>query len=198
MVRGSNDTRTAEEASVPGQALGDYLLAQPLSWLVIVGSGSPRISVPASVLEELPGVSQVESLEECHAAVAQVAAPAALVYLDSAVRGSLQITLGKAVRLFPGRLVVCLESTEPDDPTFFSFGFRRLSLHAGDTDRAGTPGATATAQSVRLFEFSLSDYKLPPDWLNARYWANPERFDNDQYPDIHIQEYEEGDDDDED
>ncbi|MFN2347999.1 MAG: DUF6231 family protein [Thioalkalivibrio sp.] len=33
---------------------------------------------------------------------------------------------------------------------------------------AGPDGAT------HLFRFNLKDYKKTPDWLNPRYWANPE------------------------
>ena len=50
-------------------------------------------------------------------------------------------------------------------------GFRKLQL-----EHQGT---------IRLFEYCLSEYKQPPDWLNARYWANPERYgltgDHDSY-----------------
>ena len=28
-----------------------------------------------------------------------------------------------------------------------------------------------------LFEFNIQDYKLSPDWLNARHWAHPELWD---------------------
>ena len=47
---------------------------------------------------------------------------------------------------------------------FFAFGFRRAFVAIED----GTRHA--------LHEYRLADYKQPPDWLNARYWANPERF----------------------
>lgn len=29
----------------------------------------------------------------------------------------------------------------------------------------------------QLYRFDLADYKTTPDWLNARYWAHPERWD---------------------
>lgn len=29
----------------------------------------------------------------------------------------------------------------------------------------------------RLWAFDIDDYKAVPDWLNARFWANPERWD---------------------
>jgi len=32
------------------------------------------------------------------------------------------------------------------------------------------------AQVLSLFTYDLHDYKQVPDWLNARFWANPEMF----------------------
>lgn len=32
------------------------------------------------------------------------------------------------------------------------------------------------AQVLGLFTYDLRDYKQVPDWLNARFWANPENF----------------------
>ncbi|MGE6529861.1 DUF6231 family protein [Pseudomonas sp. NPDC077382] len=31
-------------------------------------------------------------------------------------------------------------------------------------------------QTVTLFTYDLLDYKQVPDWLNAKYWANPQMF----------------------
>lgn len=83
--------------------------------------------------------------------------------------GSLAAELGQAVRRFPERLVVSIESEEPEDAAFFAFGFRKLQM--------------GQQESIRLFEYCLSEYKQSPDWLNARYWANPERFSLDDDPD---------------
>jgi len=32
------------------------------------------------------------------------------------------------------------------------------------------------AQTLTLFTYDLHDYKQVPDWLNAKFWANPENF----------------------
>lgn len=32
-----------------------------------------------------------------------------------------------------------------------------------------------------LYRFDLADYKTTPDWLNARFWAHPERWDKDYW-----------------
>ena len=36
--------------------------------------------------------------------------------------------------------------------------------------------ATDTTANVRIHEYDLDTYKTVPDWLNARFWANPERW----------------------
>jgi hypothetical protein len=36
--------------------------------------------------------------------------------------------------------------------------------------------ATDTANNMRIFHYDLESYKTVPDWLNARYWAHPERW----------------------
>lgn len=33
-----------------------------------------------------------------------------------------------------------------------------------------------TAAQVRIYSYDLDTYKTVPDWLNARYWAHPERW----------------------
>lgn len=32
-------------------------------------------------------------------------------------------------------------------------------------------------QSLTLYAYDLAEYKSVPDWLNSKYWANPEMFD---------------------
>ena len=36
--------------------------------------------------------------------------------------------------------------------------------------------ATDTAESMHIYYYDLDTYKTVPDWLNARHWANPERW----------------------
>ena len=31
-------------------------------------------------------------------------------------------------------------------------------------------------QTLSLFTYDLREYKQVPDWLNAKFWANPENF----------------------
>ena len=49
-----------------------------------------------------------------------------------------------------------------DEDTFRALGF--------------TLSATDTEDSMRIFYYDLDSYKTVPDWLNARYWAHPERW----------------------
>ncbi len=51
------------------------------------------------------------------------------------------------------------------DTDFRAYGFRRLQTQ------------TSAGQCWRVHEFSIGSYKVTPDWLNAKYWAHPERFD---------------------
>ena len=39
-----------------------------------------------------------------------------------------------------------------------------------------TLSATDTAENARIHYYDLDTYKTVPDWLNARHWANPERW----------------------
>ncbi|WP_018174757.1 MULTISPECIES: DUF6231 family protein [unclassified Thioalkalivibrio] len=48
---------------------------------------------------------------------------------------------------------------------FLALGFRR------------DPDAESAAPDHAVYRTSLYDYKLTPDWLNARFWANPGMWD---------------------
>lgn len=104
------------------------------------------------------------SIDDCPASQTLPATDAvALLSIDpvAGAEGRIDQQLGTACRLFPMRLlvrVVAGVSLAPAD--MFAFGFRCLAQIGDDS----------------LYEYRLSDYKTPPDWLNARYWANPERF----------------------
>lgn len=39
-----------------------------------------------------------------------------------------------------------------------------------------TLSATDPAENMRVHYYDLDTYKTVPDWLNARFWANPERW----------------------
>jgi hypothetical protein len=62
----------------------------------------------------------------------------------------------------PRLLLVAHADCALDEAAFLALGF---DLAAHDT-----------AHHVRLHAFDLDTYKTVPDWLNARFWANPERW----------------------
>jgi len=142
--------------------------------LVIAGE------LPVPVREALPPGCAV--LDEAAARVALDAAdarrdphpPTAVLILDGARPGDgTAQRLGTACRRFPGRVVAWQRDVLPAPPVhappleathFFAHGFRRLFAIEIDGMRHA------------VYEYRLADYKRPPDWLNARFWANPERF----------------------
>lgn len=62
----------------------------------------------------------------------------------------------------PRILLAVQESCALDEATFRALGF--------------TLAITDTAESLRIYDYDLATYKTVPDWLNARYWAHPERW----------------------
>ncbi|MEE9322298.1 MAG: DUF6231 family protein [Granulosicoccus sp.] len=110
------------------------------------------------------------TVDECAAApFTERQADMALLNMPASC-SSIDTTLGLACRLFPGRLLVHAGENDLQLPAqrYFALGFRRLSLNDIDKGNAGF--------SDTLYEYRLSNYKQPPEWLNARFWANPERF----------------------
>ncbi|MGH8503859.1 MAG: DUF6231 family protein [Gammaproteobacteria bacterium] len=40
---------------------------------------------------------------------------------------------------------------------------------------------TVEGRALILYHYDIYDYKLTPDWLNSRYWANPERWEKQRW-----------------
>jgi len=79
--------------------------------------------------------------------------------------------LGMACRTSPGLVLVEHTSTTSGskllgDEQFFAYGFRRMGQNK-----------EVSGLQQQWYVYSLRDYKQSPDWLNARFWAHPERFD---------------------
>jgi hypothetical protein len=55
----------------------------------------------------------------------------------------------------------------PSDHALDEAAFRALGFMQSSTD---------PTDSMRIFHYDLDTYKTVPDWLNARYWAHPERW----------------------
>ena len=74
--------------------------------------------------------------------------------------------LGGIRNLNASRLAVLVDLTACgwQDTDFFA-----LALQASERFRRGE-------QTLTLFTYDLREYKQVPDWLNAKFWANPENF----------------------
>jgi len=158
----------------PIKLIGEYLSADQVDRIYLIACREADFSWPASA----ENIVRIDGLDDAlaHLESWNAASPStsphekskstiAILRLD-ADSNSHETTLGLAVRVFPERLIVYTHDSKAVDSLFFSFGFRKLSVE----DHSGASSAN------RWYEFRLSHYKLPPDWLNARFWAHPERF----------------------
>ena len=74
--------------------------------------------------------------------------------------------------LSASRLAVLVDLTQSahwQENDFFALALQR---HASFTQAGSTDERT-----LALYTYDLADYKQVPDWLNNKYWANPEMFD---------------------
>ena len=55
----------------------------------------------------------------------------------------------------------------PHDCALDEAAFRALGFMQSTTDATDT---------IRIFHYDIDSYKTVPDWLNARFWAHPERW----------------------
>jgi len=62
----------------------------------------------------------------------------------------------------PRILLAVQESCALDEAAFRALGF--------------TLAFVDTAANLRIYDYDLATYKTVPDWLNARFWAHPERW----------------------
>ena len=136
--------------------------------VALIGPLAARLAGDAAARAGSLPPRRFDTLAACLGAPpAERGADVALLTLDAlGTRGSrctraLERALGSACRVYPARLLLLVDTAEAVPPeALFAFGFRRL---------APRPDAV-------LHEYRLRDYKTPPEWLNARFWANPERF----------------------
>lgn len=181
--------------SADGRFLGDYLFNESPATLLVAGA------LPEALLSRpVEGVSvfNVATLADAQALLSRSGTstetsashapegvppgPVSLVLQLDANSPHLQEALGQAVRSFPHRVLVHIRMTgvhsAPDDDVLFALGFRRLVV---------VPDSQSPDARVRWFEYRLSEYKHSPEWLNARFWANPERFSMAEEPDVYCE-----------
>jgi len=74
-----------------------------------------------------------------------------------------RILLGQVRNFISPRILIAAGPRCPlDRNAFLALGFELLGLD--------------DIENVMLYHFDFSTYKHVPDWLNARYWAHPERW----------------------
>ena len=61
-------------------------------------------------------------------------------------------------------VLVDLEACEWQETDFFALALQASECFVRDE------------QALHLFTYDLLDYKQVPDWLNAKFWANPQNF----------------------
>jgi hypothetical protein len=72
--------------------------------------------------------------------------------------------------LSASRLAVLVDMAQAADwqeNDFFALALQRRASFTGTDDN----------RTLSLYTYDLADYKQVPDWLNSKYWANPEMFD---------------------
>lgn len=157
---------------------GVICIADDREWIDAItqsvnGSAAGNSSATVSTAESVRALTWAEFDESSM----QLAATAgiALAYLAS-TDVPLDWRLGHLCRTFPKGVVVELSQhlTAPDEQ-FFAYGFRKFVANAGKSDK-WVPALQELRRDSRCFEYQLTNYKAVPDWLNARFWAHPERF----------------------
>lgn len=158
------------------EALVNLLLSNQPSAVALVGKPVFRLAQAVNkrgALNSVPDVSECEQLDD-FARLCEHAGHAAndwVMCLDLPDDADYpEQVLGLGCRLSPNLLLVEHSQRSVDakllgDEQFFAHGFR---LFDKTTDNLGL--------QRHRYVFSLSDYKQSPDWLNARFWAHPERF----------------------
>lgn len=138
-----------------------------------------RDQIRGHLLEQQP--ASVYALDESAYLLVQNVLPATPVYRhDTAMDASCALALGidilsglnaqqaqhliNQTRLYiaPRILLAVSSDCALDEAAFRALGFMQ--------------SATDPTDGMRVFHYDLDTYKTVPDWLNARYWAHPERW----------------------
>ena len=177
--------------------LGDYLFSESPAQLLIVGELSDDLlSRPVNevTVKRFSTLAKAEAyaLEQKTSSDVDNEGPSVLVMNQSLDDPRFERRLGRAIRAFPYRTLVhdsgARHANEPVDACFYALGFQRLNVNVTHPTHDVTQSA-----AERWFEYRLSRYKVAPDWLNARYWANPERYEIDEDPDMYCDDADDSD-----
>jgi len=168
------------------QHCAEWLLDSKPTHVALVGEPAFRLQ---QMLQKASGIDDAVQISQCHSLSdfdpqnssipIKPENTALMLHLTGSEPRTDEI-LGRARRIAPQGLLVELGADKLDgqcdneqqvlsDERFFAFGFRVINTqHKVGTNSMDT--------NKRLYAYRLSDYKKPPEWLNARFWANPERF----------------------
>ncbi|SFD68889.1 hypothetical protein SAMN05660831_02119 [Thiohalospira halophila DSM 15071] len=140
---------------VAGEAPGAVLAIAPPDHPGLVAA---QAAAPGAEWTLLPPGSQVADLPQTRFDLALLLH--AVEPLESTAGEQL---IGRVRDLLAPRLILAVAAG-----TRSANALRGLGLvHAGDSDDG----------AVALWTWDIATYKLTPDWLNSRFWANPELFD---------------------
>jgi len=154
-----------------------------MSWRTLLAEALEGLApIQACALENLAPI-QVFALDAAALKLAHTVLPQAIVQLcagDTAPSSTAQLavvmdalndldaaqarTLLARVRDFiaPRIVVIATAHCALDRLAFLAIGFEALGVDA--------------TEGIAIYQFDLNTYKQVPDWLNARHWANPERW----------------------
>jgi hypothetical protein len=134
-------------------------------WRDCLGDELRRLA-PASICALDQGALEVAQAVMPATAVALAQrAPLALVMhaLDGLDAAAARICLAQARdACAPCIVVIATANCALDRLAFLALGYDALGID--------------TAENIALYRHDLATYKTVPDWLNARYWAHPERW----------------------
>ena len=81
--------------------------------------------------------------------------------------------------LYAGHLLIATENKID----LRAYGFTPLDImdNAQDDTYVYTDSLQPKKSTLILWQFNLYDYKMLPNWLNSKYWANPENWDKQRW-----------------
>ncbi|MCO8046002.1 DUF6231 family protein [Acinetobacter bohemicus] len=141
--------------------LDDFAQEQPIHTAICIGQDLTRLQFQQSIQWHHFSVSEVLNLpfqQRYDLAVVMLAAPEIWVLLE---QQKSQI-LVKMRDLFAKRLLVICHTQ--DQKLLRALGLTQLNYQRGEG-------------GLELWQFNILTYKLVPDWLNSKFWANPENWD---------------------
>lgn len=149
------------EQNVITSMLDDFAREKPISTAICIGQDLSEIQQHSSIQWEYFSVSEclnqpfVKRYDLAWVTLNRIA------FTDFPTQAKVQC-LVKLRDLLSKRLIVF--ASAEDEQLLRSLGFSQLIMY-GDHE-----------QNFAVWQFNILDYKQIPDWLNAKYWANPENW----------------------